>query len=251
MNDNQLLRYSRHLLLPEIDIDGQQALSEARVLVIGVGGLGCSAAQSLAVSGVGTLVLVDDDVVELSNLQRQILHKEASVGMTKVASAIAAIKELNSECQCVGIDRRLDEAELLAEAARADLVLDCSDNFSTRFLLNRVCFAVKTPLVSGAAIRWEGQVSVFPATDESPCYHCLYKEGEEEGLTCSESGVAAPLVGMVGCTQALEAVKLLVGAGTPLSGRLLVLDALSMQWRNFKLPKDPACPVCQSNEQDM
>jgi len=248
MDDPQLLRYSRQILLPQIGIEGQQRLLAARVLVIGVGGLGSPVAMYLAASGLGHLVLVDHDKVELSNLQRQIVHTTESIGIAKVTSAQHALEALNPEVQVTAIAGQLDPEALVEQVQRADVVVDCSDNFATRFALNRVCVASRTPLISGAAIRLEGQVAVFRADRaDSPCYRCLYKDMDELAESCSQTGVLAPLVGIIGCIQATEAIKVLVGFGETLTGRLLVLDALSMEWRSIKLRKDPDCPVCGSS----
>jgi len=247
LSDEQLLRYSRQIMLPEVEIEGQEAWLNSRVLIIGAGGLGSPVAIYLAAAGVGTLVLVDDDEVDLSNLQRQIVHTTDRIGQPKVESAKQSLQALNPTISVETIAARLEGAALNAEVAKADLVVDCTDNFSTRFALNRACVEQKTPLVSGAAIRTEGQVAVYdPRHEDAPCYQCLYREGEDEALTCSESGVLAPLVGIVGSVQAMEALKVLAGIGTPLVGRLLLLDGLRMEWRSLKLRKDPACPVCNS-----
>jgi molybdopterin/thiamine biosynthesis adenylyltransferase len=244
MDDNQLLRYSRQIMLPAIGIEGQERLLAARVLILGLGGLGSPVAMYLAAAGVGTLVLADFDRVDLSNLQRQILHTTARIGRLKVESARETVLALNPDCQVKTVDRLVGEKELLVETAQADLVLDCSDNFTTRFAINAACVATRTPLISGAAIRTEGQVSVFSGRPGDPCYHCLYgEEGEIDG-SCSENGVLAPLVGVIGSIQACEAIKLLTGAGTALTGRLLLLDVLQMEWRTLKLKADPNCPVC-------
>ena len=246
MDDQQLLRYSRHILLPEIGIEGQQKLREAHVLVIGAGGLGCPAALFLTASGVGTLTLCDGDTVDLTNLQRQILHRTTSIGMTKVDSARATLAEINPEVHVVPLPERADQARLWELAAKADVVLDCSDNFATRYALNQVCVQLKKPLVSGAAIRFDGQVAVFDLRQtDSPCYHCLYpQQAVTEETRCAVMGVFAPLVGIIGSLQATEALKLLLGVGTPLRGRLLVMDALHMELRTVKLNKDGDCPVC-------
>ena len=246
MNDDQLLRYARHILLDEFGIEGQERLMAARVLVVGAGGLGSPAALYLAAAGVGELVLADDDEVELSNLQRQILHGQDSVGMPKAESGRRRLAALNPEVRVLPLLRRLDDAALLEQAAGADLVLDCCDNFATRHAVNRACVALRKPLVSGAAIRFSGQVSVFDLRlDEAPCYHCLFPEGQDvEELRCATTGVLGPLVGVVGATQAIEALKLLAGMGEPLVGRLLCLDALTMQWQTLRYGRDPGCPVC-------
>lgn len=245
MNDEQLLRYSRHLMLPGFDVAGQEALLGARVLIVGLGGLGSPAAMYLAAAGVGQLVLADDDTVDLSNLQRQIVHKTAGIGSNKAESARATLLELNPTVQVELLQTRLADAALLEAVAACDVVLDCTDNFRTRFALSAACRARGVPLVSGAAIRTEAQLTVFdPRNPESPCYHCLYEEGEELDLRCSEAGVLAPLVGMIGSMQALECIKLLAGFGTPLVGKLLLVDAASMQIRTLILQRNPACAQC-------
>lgn len=245
LNDDQLLRYSRQIMLPEVDIAGQEAWLNASVLIIGVGGLGSPVAMYLAAAGVGRLVLVDDDQVELTNLQRQIIHRTATIGQAKVDSAKATIAELNPDTEVVVINARLDESALEQQVAECDLVVDCCDNFTTRFAVNAACVKHKTPLVSGAAIRLEGQVAVFdPRRENAPCYRCLYRDGDEENLTCSESGVLAPLVGIIGSVQAMEALKVLADLGEPLVGRLLLLDSRHMDWRTLKLRRDPECPCC-------
>lgn len=246
MNDDQLLRYSRHILLPEIGVEGQEAIVNARVLILGAGGLGSPAAFYLAAAGVGTMVLVDDDVVDLTNLQRQILHVVESVGRLKVESARDTLERLNPLIQIETLATRLQGEAMDEAVARADLVLDCSDNFATRHALNRACVRHRKPLVSGSAIRFDGQMSVFDLRrDDSPCYHCVFPEGEDvEEVRCAVMGVFAPLTGLVGATQAAEALKLLVGAGTSLAGRLLLLDSLTMQWRSLGVVRDSECAVC-------
>ena len=248
MDDNQLLRYSRQIMLPAFDVAGQERLLTSRVLILGLGGLGSPAAMYLAAAGIGTLVLADFDRVDLSNLQRQILHTTPRIGTAKTESAKETVLALNPDCRVETIDRLLNEEELLAETEKADLVLDCSDNFATRFAVNAACVTTRTPLVSGAAIRMEGQVSVFSGRPGDPCYRCLYGEEGSVDESCSENGVLAPLVGIIGSIQACEAVKLLTGIGTPLTGRLLLLDALQMEWRTLKLKADPDCPVCGKPE---
>jgi adenylyltransferase/sulfurtransferase len=245
MNDDELLRYSRQIMLPQMDIAGQEALLNANVLIIGLGGLGCPAAMYLASSGVGHLTLADDDVVDLSNLQRQIAHVTDNIGLSKVASAAQAIHKLNDNVTVTELNRRL-EGEALAEAvSSADVILDCTDNFSTRFAINAQAVKQNVPLVSGAAIRLEGQVSVFDSRIEySPCYQCLYQEGDDLQLSCSESGVIAPLVGIIGTLQAMECIKLIAGIGKTLTGRLLFLDAQTMQFREMALKKNPDCACC-------
>jgi adenylyltransferase/sulfurtransferase len=244
MNDEQLLRYSRQILLPEIGAEGQLKLAQSRALIIGVGGLGSPAAMYLAAAGIGALVLSDPDQVELSNLQRQIIHDTRRIGQDKVASARQSLHALNPGCQVHGIAAALQGEDLIAQVTAADVVLDCSDNFATRFAVNAACVSTGTPLVSGAAIRWEGQLAVYSGQRGSPCYRCLYGETGEPEDTCSNSGVVAPLVGIIGSMQAVETIKLLTGAGTPLTGRLLILDALRMHWREIRLKADPHCPVC-------
>ena len=245
MDDNQLLRYSRHILLPQVGIEGQQRLRDSRVLIIGMGGLGSPAAMYLAASGVGHLVIVDPDRVELSNLQRQIVHTTSSIGQYKVESAQHTLQMLNSDVRITALATQLDDDALALEVVLADAVVDASDTFATRFALNRACVTHKTPLISGAAIRMEGQVAVFRADHaHSPCYRCLYKEMDELGEACSQTGVLAPLVGIIGSIQAIETIKVLLNMGETLTGRLLLLDAYTMEWRSVRLRKDAQCPVC-------
>jgi molybdopterin/thiamine biosynthesis adenylyltransferase len=246
VNDQQLLRYSRHILLAELGIEGQERLRAAHALVVGAGGLGCPAALYLAASGVGRLTLADPDKVDLTNLQRQILYRTDSVGAPKVEAARAALHALNPEVEVVPLRKKLQEEDLRNLVAGADVILDCSDNFATRHALNRACVAAKKPLVSGAAIRFDAQVAVFDLRKpDAPCYACLYPEdGEAEEVQCSQLGVFAPLTGVVGALQAMEAAKLLAGAGEPLSGRLLLLDAKQSDWRTVRVRRDPACTVC-------
>ena len=246
MNDNQLLRYSRHILLPKIGYEGQEKLTKSHVLIVGAGGLGSPAALYCAASGVGKLTICDFDVVDLTNLQRQIVHTTQSVGINKAVSAQQTIYEINPEVSVQTIQQKSSEAEFKILAEHADVVIDCSDNFATRYALNRVCLQLKKPLVSGAAIGFEGQISVFDFRHvASPCYHCLFPDtGEETDLRCATNGVFAPLVGMIGTTQAAEALKLLMGIGQSLQGRLLLLDALSMEWRTIRLARDPKCAEC-------
>lgn len=248
MNDEQLLRYSRQIMLPDVDINGQEKLLAARVLIIGLGGLGSPVAMYLAAAGVGHLVLADFDTVDLTNLQRQIAHTSARIGMNKAVSAAQAARELNPGITLETIEQLLDEKSLAQEVQQVDVVIDCTDNFQARFAINAACVAAKVPLVSGAAIRLEGQVAVFDARNErSPCYRCLYEEDNDDA-SCAANGVLAPLVGIIGATQALEAIKLIGGFGTGLTGRLLLLDARHMQWREIKLSRDPHCPVCGSQQ---
>jgi adenylyltransferase/sulfurtransferase len=245
MNDEQLLRYSRHLLLPEIDVQGQQKLLAARVLVVGLGGLGSAAVPYLAASGVGTLLLADGDAVELSNLQRQVLHTTARLGRRKTASAAEAVAALNPGVNVVELDARLEAAALAALLPGVDVALDCSDNYATRHALNTACFAARVPLVSAAALGWEGQLSVFDPRRGGPCYHCLHPlTAAVEERACAVNGVAAPVVGTLGLLQAVETLKLLTGAGTPLTGTLLVFDALAGEFHRLRLPARRDCPVC-------
>ena len=246
MDDTQLLRYSRHILLSELGVDAQQRFAEAHALIVGVGGLGNPVAQFLAGAGVGTLTLVDADKVDLTNLQRQILFDGSSVGRLKVEAARTRIAAVNPDVTVVAVPERVALSELGPLAASADVVIDCSDNFATRHAVNRACVAARKPLVSGAAIRFDGQIAVFDARDSvNPCYHCLFGEGDEfEETRCATMGVFAPLVGIVGATQAAEALKVLAGTGRSLAGRLLLLDALTMEWREVRVVKDPQCPVC-------
>ncbi|MHB9800498.1 molybdopterin-synthase adenylyltransferase MoeB [Pseudomonas sp. MT3] len=245
LSDNELLRYSRQILLSQIDVDGQLRLKESRVLIVGLGGLGAPVALYLAAAGVGELHLADFDSVDLTNLQRQIIHDTDSVGVSKVDSAIVRLTALNPDVKLLAHRQALDADSLDAAVAAVDLVLDCCDNFGTREAVNAACVAAKKPLVSGAAIRLEGQLSVFdPRREESPCYHCLYGHGSEAELTCSEAGVVGPLVGLVGSLQALEALKLLAGFGEPLVGRLLLIDALGTRFRELRVKRDPQCAVC-------
>ena len=252
MNDNQLLRYSRHILLPMIGYDGQEKLTKSHALIVGAGGLGSPVALYLAASGVGKLTICDFDTVDLTNLQRQIIHTTQSVGINKAVSAQQMIVKINPEIIVQTVAQKSSEAEFKALAANADVVIDCSDNFATRYALNRLCFALKKPLVSGAAIGFEGQISVFDFRHEnSLCYHCLFPDlnnsgGEESDLRCATNGVFAPLVGMIGTAQAAEALKLIMNIGESLQGRLLLLDALAMEWRTIKLAPDPKCAVCGS-----
>ncbi|HXK55758.1 MAG TPA: molybdopterin-synthase adenylyltransferase MoeB [Gammaproteobacteria bacterium] len=244
MNDQQLLRYSRQIMLPSIDFSGQERLLASRVLIVGLGGLGSPVAMYLAAAGVGELVLADYDRVDLSNLQRQIIHTSERIGMQKVDSAALTLTQINPDCRVLKCAEKLEGKALLEQVAGADLVVDGSDNFATRFAVNDACVATQTPLVSGAAIRTEGQISVFTGRPGDPCYRCLYGTGGEMDETCSQNGVVAPLVGIIGSMQAIEAIKVLTGAGAPLAGRLMLLDALQMEWQTVKLKADPDCPVC-------
>ena len=248
MNDEQLLRYSRHILLPQIGIEGQQKLLAARALVIGVGGLGSPVALYLASAGLGTITLCDNEEVDLTNLQRQIVHRTESVGRKKVDSARDALAAINPGVEVVGLAERVDGKRLETLAAQHDVVIDGSDNFATRHAVNRACVRLAKPLISGAAVRFDGQVAVFDLRlPDSACYACLFPEsGESEDVRCAVMGVFAPLTGIVGSIQAAEALKLIAGVGETLSGRLLLLDALAMQVRTIRLQKDPACAVCRA-----
>ncbi len=245
MNDDQLRRYSRHLLLPEIDLVGQEKLLKSRVLLVGLGGLGSPVAMYLAASGVGSLVMCDHDVVDISNLQRQILHKTTDIGREKVTSAMETSLALNPDIQVQAICTMLEGQRLNQEVEKADLVIDASDNYRTRHALNAACVTCRTPLVSGSAMRMKGQVTSFRFDiSPSPCYHCLYPDQGDDHDTCAQNGVLAPLTGVIGSIQAIEAIKILLGFGETLWGRLLQLDAGSMVWRSSTLKADPACPIC-------
>lgn len=246
MTDEQLLRYSRHILLDALGIEGQSRILSTHALIIGAGGLGSPAALYLASAGVGKITLVDDDTVDFTNLQRQILHTQARVGMAKAESGKLALSAINPEIEIVPLQQRLSGAALDALVASADLVLDCTDNFTTRHAINRACVHHRKPLVSGAAIRFDGQISVYDLRrGDSPCYHCLFPEAEDvEEVRCAVMGVFAPLTGIIGTMQAAEALKLAAGIGESLTGRLLLLDALDMEWRTVKFKKDAGCSVC-------
>lgn len=245
MDDNDLMRYKRHLMLPQLDIAGQQRLLDSSVLVVGTGGLGSPVLMYLAAAGIGALHLYDDDTVELSNLQRQILFDSTVLGQSKADTAAARLRAINPDCEVLAVSTRL-EGELLNDAvAGVDLVIDCSDNFDTRFAINRACVEQQKTLVSGAVIRMEGQVSVFSGHHpDKPCYQCLYQPDAYNDETCTSSGVLGPAVGVIGSILATEAVKLIAGIGDPLEGRLLLFDALAMRFNELKLKKDPGCPVC-------
>ncbi|KQR57917.1 molybdopterin-synthase adenylyltransferase MoeB [Acidovorax sp. Leaf160] len=246
MTDDQLLRYSRHIMLDEIGIEGQERILAAHALVIGAGGLGSPAAMFLASAGVGTLTLVDDDVVDLTNLQRQIAHTTDRVGTLKVESAAMAVRAINPGVQVLPLQERADAARLEALVAQATVVLDCSDNYATRQAVNAACVHQRKPLVAGAAIRFDGQVTVVdPARPDAPCYACLFSpQAAFEEVQCATMGVFAPMVGIIGCVQAAEALKLIAGVGTSLAGHLLMLDGRSMEWTRMRTLRDPACPVC-------
>lgn len=245
MDDHELLRYSRHILLPQLGIEGQQKLRDARVLIVGAGGLGCPAGLYLGASGLGSLVVADADVVELGNLQRQIAHQTASIGLNKAVSLCRQISEINPLVNVQALPERLAGEGLEAAVSSVGLVLDCSDNFATRHAVNRACVKFRRPLVSGSALGLFGQLVVFdPRVPDAPCYHCLFPDMEEEGLRCSEAGVLSPLVGVIGAMQAVEAIKLLGGIGQPMLGRLLLYDAQDGRCREVRIPRDPACKVC-------
>jgi len=246
VNDDQLLRYSRQIMLPTVGVEGQERLLEARVLVVGLGGLGSPVAIYLAAAGTGTLVVADFDTVDLSNLQRQILHTSTRIGMPKVDSARQTLQAINPQARIEGFKGTIDADTLPTLLAGVDAVVDGCDNFTTRFAVNDACFQVGVPLISGAAIRTEGQVAVFSGTPGGPCYQCLYPRDGSPDETCAATGVLAPVVGIVGSIQATETLKLLTGAGEPLFGRLLLLDAMTMEFRTVRVTADPDCPVCSA-----
>jgi len=246
MNDEQLLRYSRHIMLPSIGVKGQERVLNARVLIVGLGGLGSPVSMYLAAAGVGTLVIADFDAVDLSNLQRQILHTTERIGATKVDSAIETLHAINPQVQLNGYKGAINETTLPDLIAGVDAVVDGSDNFTTRFAVNEACYRAGRPLISGAAIRTEGQVSVFTGKPGGPCYQCLYPRDGSIDETCSANGVLAPVVGIIGSIQATEVLKVLTGAGKPLYGRLLLMDAMTMEFRSIRLPADPTCPICRT-----
>jgi len=247
LNDDQLLRYSRHILLPEIGVDGQDRIAAGAVLVVGAGGLGCPAALYLGAAGVGRLVIADGDVVDLTNLQRQIGHATTSIGENKAQSLRRSVLAVNPEIEVAAIARALAGTELNEAIEKADLVVDASDNFATRHAVNRACVALRKPLVSGSAIGFSGQLAVFDSRrDDSPCYHCLFPDNvSEPPLRCAEAGVFSPLVGIIGAMQAMEALKCLAGAGEPLVGKLLLWDGLRSEARSLRVPRDPGCAVCR------
>jgi adenylyltransferase/sulfurtransferase len=246
LNSKQAMRYSRHIMLPGFDLEKQEALLASRVLLVGLGGLGCAAAQYLVSSGIGKLTLVDDDSVDYSNLQRQVLHTEGDIGKNKCESAKASLLQLNSSTQIEVLTHRLSDEQLSDELQQQDIVLDCSDNLATRNQLNRFCLRTKTPLVSGAAIRMEGQVFCMIPSDDCACYGCLSGFFGEQQLSCVDAGVMSPLVGVIGSLQALEAIKILVDYGQPLRNTLLLFDAMTLQWQHFVVPKRPDCAACSS-----
>ena len=247
LSDQEMLRYNRQIILRGFDFDGQEALKAARVLIVGLGGLGCASAPYLAAAGVGHLTLLDFDTVALSNLQRQTLHRDETIGQPKVDSAKQALAAINPHIQIETVNALLDETQLLELITRHDLVLDCTDNVAIRNQLNQCCFTLKKPLVSGAAIRMEGQISVFTYQNGEPCYRCLSRLFGDNALTCVEAGVMAPLVGVIGSLQAMEAIKLLANYGTPVRGKIVMYDAMTCQFREMKLPRNPKCEVCGSH----
>ncbi|MBU2113437.1 MAG: molybdopterin-synthase adenylyltransferase MoeB [Gammaproteobacteria bacterium] len=244
LTTQQALRYSRQLMLPAMDFRGQEALLASKVLLIGVGGLGCAAAPYLVASGVGSITLVDDDTIDRSNLQRQILYREADIGQSKAGQAVVSLRQLNTDIAIEALQKRLSATDLTTLVPQYSLVLDCTDNLSTRNAINAACVKAKVPLVSGAAIRFEGQVASFSMQGDGACYHCLSQLFGEQQLSCMEAGILSPIVGIIGTMQALEAVKILAGVGTPLYGKLQLFDGLTSQWRQFNLIKDPRCSVC-------
>ena len=245
MDDDQLLRYSRQIMLPQVDVAGQETLLASRALIIGAGGLGSPAAMYLAAAGIGHIAIADPDAVEISNLQRQLLHSGNDLGRAKAVSAQDTLNAINPDVRVTAIEAHLTGEPLAEEVHLADIVLDCSDNFATRFAVNAACVRHRTPLVSGAAVRMEGQLAVFlPGTADSPCYACLYHQGEDEDQTCSGNGVLSPVVGVIGSLQALEAIKVLLSLGDSLCGRLVLFDGLTHDWRTLSLKRDPDCQVC-------
>ncbi|MGR5062076.1 molybdopterin-synthase adenylyltransferase MoeB [Photobacterium sp. DNB22_13_2] len=244
LTDAEMLRYNRQIILKQFDFDGQEALKSTSMLVLGAGGLGCASTQYLAAAGVGKLTLIDDDKVEVSNLQRQVLHNDSTVGMLKVDSAQQALQTINPNTAIETVAKRLDDESLKALIEQHDMVLDCCDNVDTRNQLNRLCFKTKTPLISGAAIRLEGQISVYTYQNNEPCYQCLSALFGQQALTCVEAGIMSPVVGIVGAVQAMEAIKVAANMGQPLTGKILMLDAMTMSWREMKLGKQSKCQVC-------
>lgn len=244
LSNPEMLRYNRQIILRDFDFDGQEALKASRVLLVGLGGVGCAAAQYLASAGVGAMTLLDFDTVALSNLQRQTLHGDANIDQPKVESARESLARINPHVQLTTLNALLDDDALLTQIAAHDLVLDCTDNVAIRNQLNQGCFATRTALVSGAAIRMEGQISIFTWQDDEPCYRCLSRLFGENALTCSEAGVMAPLVGVIGSLQAMEAIKVLTRYGRPATGKIVLYDAMTCQFREMKLSRHPHCEVC-------
>jgi molybdopterin/thiamine biosynthesis adenylyltransferase len=248
MIDNQLIRYSRHILLPEIEFEGQLNILNGHILIVGAGGLGSAASIYLVASGIGKITICDFDNVDLSNLQRQILHTDKSIGINKAVSAKSTLELINPEVKVFGVKERLDIEQMKKLANEVDVIIDCSDNFLTRYSLNQIAYDLEKPLVSGAAIGFDGQVSVFDFRDkDTPCYQCLFPDsGEDEELRCSDHGVFSPIVGIIGCTQAAEAMKLILKVGKSLMGRLLILESKDMTWKTLRVLKDPHCKVCSN-----
>jgi len=247
LSSEEELRYNRQIVLRNFDFDGQEALKQAKVLIIGAGGLGCASSQYLASAGMGRMTLVDFDHVELSNLQRQLLHRDSRIGEFKSLSAKYELEQINPHCEVQAITRRLSEDELTDLIKQHDIVLDCTDNVDTREQINRACFALRTPLVSGAAIRMEGQISVFTYADDEPCYQCLSQLFGNGTLSCVESGIMAPMVGIIGAMQAMEAIKVIADFGQPMTGKVLIIDGLTLSFQQMKLPKLPTCTVCHTS----
>ncbi|MDD1794593.1 molybdopterin-synthase adenylyltransferase MoeB [Enterovibrio sp. ZSDZ42] len=246
LSPEEELRYNRQIVLRQFDFDGQEALKQSQVLILGAGGLGCAASQYLAAAGIGKITLIDDDRVELSNLQRQVLHNDSTIGELKVESAAKALRVLNPHVSIDTIEKRLDDNALLALIEQHSIVIDCSDNIGTRNQLNQLCFCSKTPLISGAAIRLEGQVAVFTYGEKEPCYQCLSALFGEQVLSCVEAGILSPVVGIIGATQALEAIKVISKFSPAPTGKIMFYDALSSEWRSFSLPKNPKCGACST-----
>ncbi|HEY0922672.1 molybdopterin-synthase adenylyltransferase MoeB [Rheinheimera pacifica] len=248
LNQQQAMRYSRQLMLPALDFRGQEALLASKVLLVGMGGLGCAAAPYLVASGIGSITLADDDTIDRSNLQRQVLYREADIGQSKVQQAAASLQALNSDIGINTLQQRLTADDLAQLVPQFSLVLDCTDNLASRNGINAACVNAKVPLVSGAAIRFEGQVASFSMQGDGACYHCLSQLFGEQQLTCMEAGILSPVVGVIGAIQALEALKILGNVGTPMYGKLQLFDALTGQWRQFSLSKDSACSVCGADK---
>ena len=246
LSSEEELRYNRQIVLRHFDFDGQEALKQAKVLIIGAGGLGCASSQYLASAGMGQMTLVDFDHIELSNLQRQLLHRDSRIGEFKSLSAKYELEQINPHCEVQAITKKLSEDELAELIEQHDIVLDCTDNIDTREQINRACFALRTPLVSGAAIRMEGQISVFTYTDDEPCYQCLSQLFGSGTLSCVESGIMAPMVGIIGAMQAMEAIKVIANFGQPMTGKVLIVDGLTLSFQQMKLPKLPTCSVCNT-----
>ncbi len=244
MNDKEKSRYARQIRLSQVGEKGQQALLDSTVLIIGMGGLGSPAAMYLAAAGIGHLIISDYDQVEDSNLQRQIIHRNKDIGELKALSAKRSLAEINPDCDVEAIYWQLDEDELEEYANKADIIMDCSDNFPTRFMINRVSVKTRTPLVSGAAIRIEGQIASYIPSSGGPCYQCLYKEEFENTETCAMEGVLSPVVGVIGTMQALQTILILIGKGESVNGKLLLFDGLNMEWQSVRIPQNPACKVC-------